>query len=196
MPVIKIILDELNAYLKWIVFSLPGKSGAFFRLIYAKLLFSRCERGVRIGQYMHVRGGKNIILGENVRFDIQCSMDARGGSIAIGDRTGFNQNVNINATIAGSITIGNDCLIGPNVLLRSANHNFESHSINMNQQGHTGSHIVIGNNVWIGANAAILPGAAIGDGCIVAAGAVVNKSFPENTILGGVPAKIIKERKL
>ena len=53
---------------------------------------------------------------------------------------------------------------------------------------------MIGSNCWIGAKATILDGVHIGDGCIVAAGAVVTKSFPDNVIIGGVPAKIIKYR--
>lgn len=53
--------------------------------------------------------------------------------------------------------------------------------------------IVIGNHVWIGLNVTILKGVTIGDGCMVAAGAVVTKSFPPNYLIGGVPAKIIKE---
>lgn len=52
--------------------------------------------------------------------------------------------------------------------------------------------IHIGKNVWIGANATVLPGVTIGDGAIVAAGAVVNRDVPENTVVGGVPAKVIK----
>lgn len=53
--------------------------------------------------------------------------------------------------------------------------------------------IIIGNHVWIGMNAIILKGVKIGDGAIVSAGAVVNRDIPENTLVGGVPAKIIKE---
>ena len=52
--------------------------------------------------------------------------------------------------------------------------------------------IHIGKNVWIGSNATVLPGVSIGDGAIVAAGAVVTKDVPENTIVGGVPAKVIR----
>ncbi len=79
-------------------------------------------------------------------------------------------------------------LIGHNVVLATLNHAFEpSHRQDMNPQP-----IKIGNNVWIGANSTILPGVTIGDGAIIAAGAVVSKDVPENAVVGGVPAKIIK----
>jgi acetyltransferase-like isoleucine patch superfamily enzyme len=61
-------------------------------------------------------------------------------------------------------------------------------------QGVTRKGIRIGNNCWIGSKVTILDGVTIGDGCILAAGTVVTKSFPANSIIGGVPAKIIKSR--
>ena len=61
------------------------------------------------------------------------------------------------------------------------------------EQGVTSKGIKIGNNVWIGAKATFLDGAIIGNNCVVAAGAVVNGIFPNNVIIGGVPAKILKE---
>ena len=195
MTVLGLILEEVEEYLNWIVFSLPGKSGSVLRFLWASLRLQKCGKGVKFGHGILIRGAKTIILGEHVKFDCGCSLDAREGSITIGDRTGFNQKVNINATVSGSLTIGEDCLIGPNVIIRTANHNFNNPAIPINQQGHSGKDITIGNNVWIGANAVILPGTDLGDGCVVAAGAVVNKTFPNNTIIGGVPAKSIKDRK-
>ena len=63
-------------------------------------------------------------------------------------------------------------------------------------QGHESGCITIGNNVWIGAGAIILPNVKIGDGVIIGAGSVVTKSFSANQVIGGVPAKLIKERTL
>lgn len=65
----------------------------------------------------------------------------------------------------------------------------------MNEQQWMEKDVIIGNGVWLGANAVIVPGLKIGDGSIVAAGAVVTKDVPTNSIVGGVPAKVIKARE-
>ena len=71
--------------------------------------------------------------------------------------------------------------------------NFEDKEKRIDEQGITTKPIIIGDDVWIGANAVILPGVTIGKHCVVAAGAVVTKDVPDNTIVGGVPAKEIKK---
>lgn len=110
--------------------------------------------------------GKNTHIGKNVFINSGCRFQDQGG-----------------------ITIGNDVLIGHNVVLATLNHDQNPN----NRTDMIPSPIVIGNEVWIGANATVLPGVTIGDCAIVAAGAVVTKDVPENTIVGGVPAKIIKK---
>ena len=84
--------------------------------------------------------------------------------------------------------IEDDVLIGPRVNLTTENHPInpsERKSLILNA-------IVIKKNAWIGAGATILPGVTIGENSIIAAGAVVNKNIPDNTIAGGIPAKVIK----
>ena len=88
----------------------------------------------------------------------------------------------------GGITIGNGVLIGHNVVLATLNHDF---SPKKRSTLHPAP-VVIGENVWIGSNATVVPGVTIGNGSIIAAGAVVTKNVPENVVVGGVPAKIIK----
>ena len=85
-----------------------------------------------------------------------------------------------------NITIGKNVFI--NVVLATLNHARPP----MDRSSMIPAPIHIGKHVWIGANATVLPGVTIGDGAIVAAGAVVAKDVPENTIVGGVPAKIIR----
>lgn len=88
------------------------------------------------------------------------------------------------------VSIGNACLIGPGVMLATV-----SHPLNVEHRREmllTAEPIKIGNDVWIGGNASILPGVVIGNNVIVAAGAVVTRNVPDNSMVAGVPARIIK----
>ena len=110
--------------------------------------------------------GKNIHIGKNVFINSGCHFQDQGG-----------------------VTIGDGSLIGHNVVLATINHDFDPACRGDNHP----APIHIGKNVWIGSNATILPGVTIGDGAIIAAGAVVTKNVPASTVVGGVPAKIIKK---
>lgn len=89
----------------------------------------------------------------------------------------------------GSVTIGNNVLIGPRVNLAS-----ENHPVDPAQRGYLiGQPVVIEDNVWIGAAATILPGVTVGKNSIVAAGSVVTKHVPPNCIVAGVPARVVRE---
>ena len=101
---------------------------------------------------------------------------------------------NVGTHICGDVKIGDDVLIGPKVIVWSKDHKHGSLEIPINRQGHLKSKISIGNDVWIGAGAIILKGVEIGDHSIVAAGSVVTKYIPENAIVAGNPATIIKYR--
>lgn len=86
------------------------------------------------------------------------------------------------------ISIGEQCAISERVIIRDSN----NHTLNHDGYQKTAP-IHIGNHVWIGMGATILSGVTIGDGAVIAAGAVVSKNVPPNTLVGGVPAKIIRE---
>lgn len=85
-------------------------------------------------------------------------------------------------------------IAGQNVRFHAENYNYISHEQLIREQGVNRQGITVGNNCRIGAGDVFLDGYSIGDGCIVAANAVVTKKFPDNVIIGGIPAKIIGER--
>lgn len=95
----------------------------------------------------------------------------------------------------GNLTIGNNVLIAGHCLLIPANHKYDDITTPINRQGLTKKGIIIEDDVWIGSGCKILDGVKIGKGSIVAAGAVVNKNVLPYTVVGGVPAKIIKQRE-
>jgi acetyltransferase-like isoleucine patch superfamily enzyme len=110
--------------------------------------------------------GENINVGKNVFVNHACTFMDRGG-----------------------ITLEDNVLIGPKVNLITTNHPLQP-----SERRATISHpIVIKKNAWIGAAATIMPGVTIGENSVVAAGAVVTRDVPPNTIVGGIPAKIIKK---
>jgi acetyltransferase-like isoleucine patch superfamily enzyme len=111
------------------------------------------------------------------------------GDVIIGDDT----RIGIHNTIIGPVTIGNHVNLAQGITVTALNHNFKDTSLRIDEQGFSTKPIVIEDDVWIGANAVILPGVTIGKHVVVAAGAVVTKGVPDNTIVGGVPAKEIKK---
>ena len=94
----------------------------------------------------------------------------------------------------GTITIGNYVHTGVNVMFIAFNHAFDDLNIPTIQQDYYDADIIVEDDVWIGGSAIILAGVTIGKGSIVAAGAVVNKDVPPYSIVGGVPAHILKSR--
>ena len=110
------------------------------------------------------------------------------GDVVIGDYT----RIGIHNTIIGPVTIGSHVNLAQGITVTALNHNFENASKRIDLQGITTKQVIINDDVWIGANAVILPGVTIGRHAVVAAGAVVTTDVPENTVVGGVPAKIIK----
>lgn len=112
--------------------------------------------------------------------------------LTIGDRSG----IGIRCEIYGQVTIGRDVMMGPEVVIYTSGHRFDRTDIPMMDQGSTEMRpVTIGNDVWIGRRVIIMPGVTIGDGCVIGAGAVVTKDIPPYSVVGGVPAKILKERR-
>jgi len=116
-----------------------------------------------------------------------------GSQIHIGDRTFININCNVlDAPInEGAISIGDDCLIGPNVQLLAVSHAIEPKQ--RLQKENFAAPITIGNNVWIGAGVIVLAGVTIGENAVVGAGSVVTKDVAANTVVAGNPAIKLKD---
>lgn len=130
------------------------------------------------------RSGKIATICRGVYF-------GNGSGIEMGDGSGLGPY----NTIPSNIKIGNNVMLGPEVLILKKNHRFDIKGIPMGLQGVVEARPVeIGDDVWIGQRAIILPGRHIGSGSIVGAGAVVTKDVPDFKIVGGNPAHIIRDR--
>lgn len=136
--------------------------------------------------------GKHCVIGERTRIECTGSLEKLGKGVVIGDRTSFGSDCYFGA--AGGIEIGNDVVAGQYIRFHSENHNYDNLNILIREQGVNHKGIKVGNNCWIGAGVVFLDGAEIGDGCVVAANAVVTGKIPSNVVVGGIPAKILKNR--
>ena len=136
--------------------------------LFSKLTGRKVDRSFRLFPPFHTDCGKNIKVGKNVFINACCKFQDQGG-----------------------IEIGDGVLIGHNVTLATLNHDERPEY----RQNIYPKPIKIGNKVWIGSNATILQGITIGNGAIVGANAVVTRDVPKNTIVAGIPAKVIRKIK-
>lgn len=141
----------------------------------------RVRTRIIFGQKIH----PTCLLYANVRFK---------GDVSVGKFCNFNENILIASTKPGKIKIGDYVIMGPNVVLRNANHIFEEFGKPIRYQGKDVRDIIIEDDVWIASNVVVLPGTIIRKGSVIGAGAVVRGEIPEFSIAVGVPAKVIKKR--
>ena len=139
------------------------------RALIAKLTGREVDEGFHLFPPFYSDCGKNIHLGKRVTINAGCCFQDQGG-----------------------IEIGDDVLIGHQVVITTINHDLHP----LRRGNMTPAPVKIGKKVWIGSHATILPGVTVGNGAVIAAGAVVTKDVPPNTVVGGVPAKVIKEIEL
>ena len=139
-----------------------------------------------------------VIIGDNFVFKDSSVIDCAGVYTNIGSGLIIGNNVGISEgcfiQVRGNVTIGDDVIIGPGAKIFSENHNYSDANLPTRLQEVTRSEVIIEPNTWIGANAVVLAGVKIGANSIVAAGCVVNKSFPKNSIIGGVPSRLLGQR--
>ncbi|MCD5001692.1 acyltransferase [Enterococcus saccharolyticus] len=109
---------------------------------------------------------------------------------------GNNSSIGKNSKVQGPVKIGENVMIGPELLTMTKNHNMKDLNIPMNSQGDTAAkEIIIGNDVWIGARVILLPGIRIGDGAVIGAGTVVSKDVKPYDIVVGASQRVIRNRK-
>ena len=139
------------------------------------------------------RSRGNISIGARTHIDRGAIIRAMGGSIVIGADCSVNAYSFLSGL--GGLVISDSVMIASHVSIYASNHIFADTSQPMQAQGLTACGIVIRKDVWIGTGARILDGVELGQGSVVAAGAVVTRSTDPYTINGGVPARVIGQRK-
>ncbi len=141
------------------------RTPAELRKLFSKLTGQEVEEGFWLFPPFYADYGQNIKVGKNVFINSGCCFQDQGG-----------------------IEIGDNVLVGQQVVIATLNHDLAPQK----RGNMLPAPVKIGNGVWIGAHATILSGVTVGDGAVIAAGAVVTKDVPENTVVGGVPARILK----
>lgn len=127
-------------------------------------------------------------VGENISLQADFHCD-NGQNIHVG--CDFLTNYNVTILDILPVTIGDYCMIGPNTLITTVGHPLDRSE--RRERMAKAKAIKIGDDVWIGGNCTILPGVKIGNNVVVAAGAVVTKNIPSNSVVAGVPAKVVKK---
>lgn len=134
---------------------------------------------------------RKFVLGRRSVVESFCCINNAVGDVLIGDNT----RIGLHCTVIGPVEIGSNVNLAQGIVVTALNHNFTDCTRRIDEQGVSTAKVTIGNDVWIGANATVLPGVTIGNHSVVAAGAVVTKDVPPYSLVGGVPAKILKKLK-
>jgi acetyltransferase-like isoleucine patch superfamily enzyme len=137
--------------------------------------------------------GNNVSVGRNTKIIGTGHLQLTGKGMKLGNNIGLGTESFYGC--GGGIEIGDDTIIGDYVSFHAENHRHEDTAIPIRLQGVTRVGIKVGKNCWIGAKTILLDGVVLEEGCIIAAGAVVTAGhYPANSIYGGIPAKLIRQR--
>lgn len=166
-PEIHHFMDTMSDEARRITFELNGSyhSPDEVRALLSRLFGREVDPSVRVFPPFYTDFGKNIHVGKDVFINACCHFQDHGG-----------------------VTIGDGCQIGHNVVFATLNHGLAPED----RKSTYPAPIVLGQNVWVGSNATVLQGVTIGNNSVVAAGAVVTSDVPDNVVVAGIPAKIIK----
>jgi len=183
---------KLKQWLDYVIMNQRDARPRWFVRMFAPLYQHR-GRGSKIyaSARMDTPPYRRFWLGRHSVVESYCCINNAVGDVTIGDYT----RIGIHCTIIGPVCIGHHVNLAQGITVTALNHNFQDTDKRIDQQGISTQAVIIGDDVWIGANAVILPGVTIGRHCVVAAGAVVTKDVPDNTLVGGVPAKVLKSLK-
>jgi acetyltransferase-like isoleucine patch superfamily enzyme len=191
----------------------PGILGLGLRSLLYPMLLKRCDSRPGFGRGMTIRGPQSIEIGRGVVVDDYGVLDARGADakIILGDyvaigrfssiiakngtiQIGSGSNISSSCRIAtqSSVRIGESCLIAAYSYIGPGNHHVGPEgAVNFGEMELKGG-VTIGNHCWIGAHTTIMDGVTIGDNSVVGANSFVRESIPPRTIVGGVPARVLK----
>lgn len=161
-----------------------------------------CGKNVKFEDYAEIHGlathglhfGDNVTIGRYT--EIRPSSYYGVGNVGYGLKMGEHSSIGPYSFIgcSGSITIGNDVMIGPRVSLFAENHNFKAKDMNIKNQGVNNKGIVIESNCWIGSGVIILDGVTIGSGSVIGAGTLITKDVPRNSIVYDKRSQIVRKR--
>jgi len=192
--------NMLRAKRLWLRFRNPGSAVFGKGVRFFNLKGIHWGRFLKLGEQVYVSAlgrsgvhfGDNVSIGAYSRIIISTSMNHLGSHIHIGNNVGIGEFAYLGG--AGGLDIGDNCIVGQYLSCHPENHIYDDPNDLIRLQGVTRKGIRIGSNCWIGSKVTILDNVQIGNDCVIAAGAVVTRSFPDNVIIGGVPARILKEK--
>jgi len=195
----------------------PGAIGLFLRSMLYPAIFRKCGKNVMFGTNVVLRHTKKISIGDNTVIDDNCVLDAKGeensgifigrdvfigrntilycqnGDIYIDDHSNIGSNCQIFS--AKFVKIGKKVLVGAYSYFVGGGHKFDRIDIPIIDQGREANGITIKDDVWVGAGVKVLDGITVNESSILGTGTVVTKDVPMYAIVGGIPAKLIKDRR-
>lgn len=199
---IKSILKKVNYVFSYALFSKVKNTRDLFFTYWISSEFNSFGNKTKISFPLDLKGGKHINVGNSVTIGKNSILNAWKTylnysftpEIIIGNNTHLGEGIHISATT--KISVGNNVLIGRRVSIIDNSHGDSSLTDLMiapaNRKLYSKGPIIIENNVWIGDKVTILSGVVIGTNSVIGANSVVTKNIPKNSIVGGIPAKIIK----
>ncbi len=214
LPLGRVILAEIIITLFG---GLGGALGLALRQMFYPFLFPTIGKKVVFGRNVTIRHPHKIRIGDGVILDDNALIDAKGsdnrgitlgsgvyvgrntliycknGNITIGDRVNLSSNCQLAST--HDITIGPDSVIAAyTYFISGGSYDYAPNAPRFAAQDGfiTKGPLIVGPNCWIGAGVVVLDGVCIGEHCVIAAGAVVNRSVPDHSLAGGIPARVLK----